>query len=278
MSIYSARPVRWLASLPTGVILLISVGGAAAFAVATTVLLHRIIRGDGREHAGLTAAAYMTALGSLFAILTGFLLNGEYAVLRQTQNLVYEEVAAGSRLAYSTEGLPAADISLIQDALSGYFGTLGTSEWRALERGTPAASAAIPSLARLQQVVFDISSRGYTPSATADGMQTAVADLTGIRRQRVAVSSQSTPVALFVLSLITGVALIVNAILVTLRSGRGFALVAVGIIVIVALDLAAIIGISAPFNGPFQASPDPVVQLAQELRSGQYLPWLAAGR
>ena len=43
-------------------------------------------------------------------------------------------------------------------------------------------------------------------------------------------------------------------------------------------DLAAIIGISAPFNGPFQASPDPVVQLAQELRSGQYLPWLAAGR
>lgn len=270
--------MRWLASLPTGVILLISVGGAAAFAVATTVLLHRAVRADGREHAGLTAAAYMTALGSLFAILTGFLLNGEYAVLRQTQNLVYEEVAAGSRLAFSTEGLPAADIALIQDSLAGYFGTLGTSEWRALGRDTPGVSASVPALAQLQQLVFDISSRGYTPAATADGMQAAVSELTGIRRQRVAVSSQSMPVALFVLSLITGVALIVNAIIVTLRAGKGYALVAVGIIVIVALDLAAIVGISAPFNGPFQASPEPVAQLAAELRNGQYLPWLAAGR
>jgi hypothetical protein len=72
--------------------------------------------------------------------------------------------------------------------------------------------------------------------------------------------------------------LIVNAIVVTLRAGRGYALVALGIIVIVALDLAAIIGISAPFNGPFQASPQPAVELANELRDGQYLPWLAVGR
>jgi hypothetical protein len=86
------------------------------------------------------------------------------------------------------------------------------------------------------------------------------------------------PVALLVLSLMTGVALIVNAIVVTLRAGRGYALVALGIIVIVALDLAAIIGISAPFNGPFQASPQPAVELANELRDGQYLPWLAVGR
>ena len=109
--------MAWLASLPTSVILLISLGGALALALGTTVLLHRVVHTSGREHAGLTAAAYMTALGSLFAILTGFLLNGEYTVLRQTQNLVYEEVAAGSRLAFSTEGLPAADVALIHDAL-----------------------------------------------------------------------------------------------------------------------------------------------------------------
>ena len=270
--------MAWLASLPTSVILLIALGGALALALGTTVLLHRVVHTSGREHAGLTAAAYMTALGSLFAILTGFLLNGEYTVLRQTQNLVYEEVAAGSRLAFSTEGLPAADVALIHDALGNYFDTFGTSEWRALGRGTPALSASVPALAGLQQVVFDIGSRQYTPASTADGMQAAVSDLTGIRRERVAVSSQSMPVALLVLSLMTGVALIVNAIVVTLRAGRGYALVALGIIVIVALDLAAIIGISAPFNGPFQASPQPAVELANELRDGQYLPWLAVGR
>jgi hypothetical protein len=169
-------------------------------------------------------------------------------------------------------------VALIHDALGNYFDTFGASEWRALGRGTPALSASVPALAGLQQVVFDIGSRPYTPASTADGMQAAVSDLTGIRRERVAVSSQSMPVALLVLSLMTGVALIVNAIVVTLRAGRGYALVALGIIVIVALDLAAIIGISAPFNGPFQASPQPAVELANELRDGQYLPWLAVGR
>lgn len=270
--------MRWLASLSPAVILIASVAVATAIAVGTTVVAYRLSRPSGRDHIGITAAAYMTALGSLFAILTGFLLNGEYALLRQTQNIVNEEVAAANRLAFATEGLPAADTSLVQDTLATYFDALGNGEWRALGLNTPENSPAVPALARLQQVVFDIGSRDYTPAATADGMQAAVSDLTGSRRQRVAISSQTTPVALLVLSFITGVALIVNAILVTLRSGRRFALVAAGIVVIVALDLSAIVGISAPFNGPFQASPVPMNQFATELRAGSYLPWLEVNR
>lgn len=270
--------MRWLASLPPAVILVASVALAAAIAVGTTLIAHRLVKSSGRDHVGITAAAYMTALGSLFAILTGFLLNGEYAMLRQTQNIVNEEVAAANRLAYATEGLPAADTALVQDTLATYFDALGAGEWRALGLNAPESSPAVPALARLQQVVFDVGSRSYTPVATADGMQAAVSDLTGSRRQRVAISSQTMPVALLVLSFITGVALIVNAILVTLRSGRRFTLVAVGIVVIVALDLSAIVGISAPFNGPFQASPEPINQFANELRSGGYLPWLELRR
>ena len=267
-----------LVSLPAGWLLVLTLVGVAGFTLSVTWLLHRRVRGDSREHAGLTAAAYMTALGSLFAILTGFLLNGEYATLRQTQNLVYQEVAAGNRLAFSTEGLPAADVAVVQDALASYFAALAASEWRALERGEPDSSTAGDALTRLQQVVFAVGSRDYAPTASVDGLQASVSELTGIRRERIALGTQITPVALVVLSLFTGLALIVNAVVVTLRAGRGFAVVAVGIVIIVGLDLAAIVAISAPFRGPFQASSEPVAQFAAEVRRGDYLPWIGTVR
>lgn len=263
-----------LTSLPAGWLLLFVLGGVLVFSGLMIVVLQRTVRTDGRERAGLVAAAYMTALGSLFAILTGFLLNGEYAVLRDTQRLVYEEVAAGSRVAFSAEGLPAADVSVVQDRLVNYFGSLPGSEWRALSRDAPDESASVGALSDLQRVVFAIGSRPYAPRSSVDGMQAAVGEITGIRRERASVASQSTPVALVVLSVFTGLALIVNAIIVALRSGVGFAVFAVGIIVIVALDLGAVIGISAPFNGPFQVDPAPAAELARDIQRGEYLSWV----
>ncbi len=56
-----------LVALITALTLLVS--GAMVFVFA------RLLGGEEREKAGTTAAAYMTALGSLFAILTGFLIN-----------------------------------------------------------------------------------------------------------------------------------------------------------------------------------------------------------
>ena len=64
-------------------ITLLCVGGAVLFALITLGLLRWLVADRSREPAGLTAAAYMTVLGSLFAILTGFLINTEYTTYRQ---------------------------------------------------------------------------------------------------------------------------------------------------------------------------------------------------
>ena len=40
------------------------------------------------------------------------------------------------------------------------------------------------------------------------------------------------------------------------------------------LDLALIVGLGAPFQGPFQASVEPVERLHDEMAAGQYLPWI----
>lgn len=262
--------MQYLTSLPT-VPLLVLVGLVVGlFSIASMLVIHHFVRGGAREHSSLIAAAYMTAIGSLFAIFSGFLLNGEYTQLRDSQSLVYEEVAAGSRLAYSSEGLPAADVDRVQAALATYLEAVTVSEWPALGRNEPGSPEAASALNDLQRLVFVTGSQLGVNRSSVDAMKGAVGDITGIRRERLAVASQIMPAPLLILSLFAGFALIVNALAVTLRAGRAYALLAGGIMVVVALELGAIIGIAAPFSGPFIADPEPIEQLTEEIRRGDY--------
>ena len=99
----------WLESLPGWAVFAGTLILVVATAVGINFALHRYVRPNRRESIGMTAAAYMTALGSLFAILTGFLINSEYSTLRHTQDLVAQETAASARLAFAPDALPGVE-------------------------------------------------------------------------------------------------------------------------------------------------------------------------
>lgn len=227
-----------------------------------------------RDRAATTAAAYMTALGSLFAIVTGFLINSEYATLRSAQQVVASEAAGISQLAYATAALPPPDAELLQEQLAEYVDTLGTVEWYLLSENRPEASPAFGQLAELQEGLVRVSTRDYPSAEAVASMSDALRTMTQMRRERVAIAAQGLPVALFALSVIAGLALIVNAVVVAARFGRRYVFISGGIVLMVALGLAAILAISAPFRGPFTASPEPLRELATELRNADYLPWV----
>jgi hypothetical protein len=262
--------MRQLTGLPALPLLLVVFGVVGLFSLASMLLLHRYVRGPARDHSSLIAAAYMTAIGSLFAIFSGFLLNGEYTQLRETQRLVFEEVAAGSRLAYSTEGLDTQDVDDVQAALADYLDATVNSEWPALGRSEPGSRDAASALNELQRQVFVTGSQDGVNQSSVDEMKQAVGEITGIRRARLAVASQVMPAPLLILSLLAGFALIVNAMVVTLRAGRAYVVLAAGIIMVVALELVAILGIAAPFSGPFVVDPEPIEQLSVEINAGDY--------
>lgn len=264
----------WLTSLSTGVLLALCVCGIALVSVISLVVLIKLEHG-GSEIAGITAAAYMTALGSLFAILTGFLINSEYATLRETQRAISTEVAAESVLAYASASLPPPDTYRIQALLTKYNNALINSEWRALAINDENQSTAFDALGDLQLEVAELAARPYAPAATMSSMGAALETMTAARAQRVSIASQSLPVPLLALSIISGLALIINALIIALRAGAKYGFVALGIIILVALDFAAVIGLSAPFRGPFVASTAPIEQIIRDISSGAYLPWIS---
>lgn len=255
-------------ALLLGVVLVVLV-----MSVGVAVLLGR--RPEGRrDRAATTAAAYMTALGSLFAIVTGFLINSEYATLRSAQQVVAAEAASISQLAYASAALPPPDAEIVQGQLADYVDSVATVEWYLLSENQPQASPAFAQLAVLQEALVRVSTREYPSAEAVRSMGDALRTMTQMRRERIAIAAQGLPIALFALSVIAGIALIVNAVIVAARYGSRYAVIAAGIILMVALGLAAILAISAPFRGPFTASPEPLRELAAELRNAAYLPWV----
>lgn len=243
-------------------------------AIVVTWAISRFMGPDTRDKAGTVAGSYMTALGSLFAFLTGFMISSEYLTLREARNALGAEVAAASQLAQASGALTPADTGKVQEDLTAYLSVLPPGEWPALAAGVPGASPAAARLRDLQGTVFRVTGKPYVPAAAARTMQDSVNTMTSSRRQRLVIASSSLPSPLFMLSLLAGLALVVNSLLVSGKQGARYALVAAGIVLAVALDLGAILAISGPFTGAFVIDTAPVTELLDELAKGAYLPWV----
>jgi len=263
-----------LTSLPAVVVFPVAILVVLIIADLAHRLLLRFVVEDDRERVGGSAAAYMTALGSLFAILTGFLINSEYTTLRNANTLVAEQTAAASRIGWATEGLPSVVAARVQDALATFLDDVYRTEFIFYETGAGERSPALASFSELQKAVFEVSAQPYAPASSVSGMEGGLGALTTVRGELQALSEQQLPLALFLLCVVAGLALIANAVLVSIRQSRGNPIVAISIVVVVALDLALIIAVSAPFRGGFVASRQPVAALASQVRAGQFASWV----
>lgn len=257
-------------------VLLMSLGLWITFAFVLAFLFHRFIPKESREQVSIVSAAYMTAFGSLFAILTAFLISAEYTSYRAAQSAIGSEVAAADQLASATAGLSPADAERIQSLLTTYLKDVVSSDWEALRFADSSLSPASDSLRELQGEVFARGGREYISPVVAATVQDAVNDIVSARRARAVIADTTLPLPLFGIALIAGIALVVNGLLVASRYSRMYSFVASGIVLVVALDLGAIIIISGPFQGGLTVSPQPIVQLVEEISRGEHLPWVAS--
>ena len=273
--------MEFLTSLPAWVLFAGSILFFAGYAYGLSVFLHTKFPNQSGAPYAHTAEYYNTVIGALFAFLTAFLINSAYSTVRSTNEIVAAEASAANRVAWATRGLPSADVSAVQESLAAYLSALETEEWPHLGEPTSVHSGevdsesalATPELNALQQKVFEVGSRPYVPALSAESLQSAVDDLGAERRARLAAANSVLPFSLFALAVISGIALITNLLVTTLRDGPRASWVSAGIVLVVALDIALILGLTGPFDGPFTVKIDPIVTLFQEISDGRYLPW-----
>ena len=109
-----------LVSLSPGLVFPLFVVLAAAFAFGLSLHLHRRFTGKAAKSMGDTAAAYSTVLGSLFAILTGFLINAAFNTVNTSKQIVVEEAAAANRIAWVARDLGGTGGDRLQSDLQAY--------------------------------------------------------------------------------------------------------------------------------------------------------------
>jgi hypothetical protein len=260
--------VDWLTSLPAGVL----VAGGLAFALLTAVAARLVVRAvvpvSESDHVPSVAAPLMPALGATFGVLIALTLAGEAGYLKSAQDIVANEAAAASRLAWAATS-PGVRSDPIHTALRDYLQATRAREWRdaPAEDGDPDVATAISVL---EQTVRAEAARSELGTPASTELLVSLDAITGGRRERIAAASRELPMLYVVTLVVAGVMLIANAGALAFRSSLRTALLVVGLAVVVGLSLALLFSLAAPWRGSLIVDGHPIDAVIDDLQAGLF--------
>lgn len=239
--------------------------GSLVGALALDALIDR----EGQKQIGALAAPLMPVLGGLFAFLTAFAINTEWNQLRDAQQSLDHEADAAARLAWIADS-PGLDGQALRDSLRSYLRLVVAEEWPGLEQGfgSKRARNALASLGGEARRSVSTGS-DVSPPIAAD-LLGATDELAAYRRDRLSLAARNIPPALLLLVLSSGVFVCLDAILLALHHQAWIAAAISVLVVIVALDLALVVAVTAPYQGPITVDPSPLRGVLEEIDRGVF--------
>ena len=263
--------MTWLTSLPVGVLVVGSLVLAGLVAVGSRLAINRFVPAEDEGQVRAIAGPLMPALAATFSVLTALTLASEAGYLRAAQDIVSTEAAQASRLAWAST-TPGVESEPIPASLTDYLRDTRANEWHgatADERADPETTEAIADLERTVRAEAADPDLG-TPTGTE--LLASLDGVTVARRDRIAASSREIPVLYVITLAISGAALVANAGALTFRHGRRAALLVAGLACVVAISMALLFSLAAPWDGPLVATGGPLDAMIRDLQSGYFSP------
>jgi hypothetical protein len=258
--------MNWLTSLPAGVLVAGWVVVALLAAALGRWLSITLVPVGDREQFERVASALMPALGATFAVLIAITLSSEAGYLRQAQDVVSDEAAAASRLAWAATS-PRVAPEPIHEALLDYLQTTRRDEWRG-DRASAGAEPVGQALAALERATREQAAQAELGTPASSELLSAVDAVSSTRRERLAAASRQIPVLYVVTLVASGLALVGNAGALTYRTSKRSATVVVGLAVVVGLSLALLFALGAPWRGPLVVGGGPLDSIVSDLQAG----------
>ncbi|WP_426571570.1 DUF4239 domain-containing protein [Aquihabitans sp. McL0605] len=257
-----------LVGLPAWLVVLVSAAGCASLAIGFRWILRHHL-GDDVRSTSLVAGPLMPALGAVFALLTATTLSAEATQFRSAEDNVSAEAAAASRMAWAATS-PGIDTVAIQKELVSYLRLTRLHEWSGGDSdGSPAVMTA---LSALERTVRTEAAQEEVGSAQGGELLGALDSLTSLRRQRLATRANELPDLYLIVVLMSGLALIANSAALALDHRPRVAALTAGLVVVVALAMALLLAISAPFSGGFIVDGGPIDVIRASLAAGGFQP------
>lgn len=259
----------WLTSQSLGVLVVGCLAIAGLAAVGSRLAVRALVPQPEREAAQGVAAPLMSPLGAAFAILAALTLANEAGYLSSAQQIVSNEAADASRLAWAAT-MPGVRPAPIQTTLRNYLQATRANEWHGANASEGSDTATVQAVARLERVVRTEAARPELGTPTSTELLTALDSLTNDRRARLASASREPP-GFYVLTLaVSGLALIAGAAALTIRARRRVAVLIGGLTVVVGLSLALILALGNPWRGETFVGGHPIDAVIHDLGSGYF--------
>jgi hypothetical protein len=261
--------VTWLTSLPAAAL---AAGGLAVTllaAIGGRLAARALLPPTERESAYTIAAPLLPALGALFALLMALSLAGEASFLASAQGTVSNEAADASRLAWAATS-PGVGSAPIQSALLGYLRATRANEWHGSSAADGDDPATADALASLERAVRAQAGRPAIGTPTSTELLASLDALTNDRRARLADAAHQLPGLYVIVLALSGLALLLNAIVLTVRSGARPALLTSGLVAVIGLSMALLFALGTPWRGSITVSGQPIDAVAHDLSTGYF--------
>jgi len=260
----------FLTGLPWWILFPIALLFVGCIAILARVASTRLLK-DHASQSSTNAGPLMPTLGVLFALLSSFAIAAQWTNQSAAESVVSRMSTSSARLAWASTA-PGASTIKIQDALAADLAATAGNGWDQLQTGDNILFNESPSYRELQQTVRD-SVYSATMSVPASTELLSAVDEVGASRHELAdAANRGLPTLLLVVLALSGIALTVNAITLTVASHRRAAFVITSVVILVSLDLALLLVLAAPFRGTLQTSSKPITAVAQRIQEGFYSP------
>jgi len=259
----------WLTSQPVGVL----IGGCLAVAVliviASRLAVRTFLSESHHDGAYSIAAPLMSPLGAGFAILAALTLANEASALTDAESIVSSEAADVSRLAWAAT-TPGVEAGPVHAALLRYLEATRENEWHGPEAAVGNDAATSSAVADLERAVRVQAVKPGLGTPASSELLSSVDAVTTDRRARLAAAAKQLP-GLYVITLVvSGIVLIVNAGVLTVRVQRRGALVIGGLTVVLGLSVALILALGNLWGGSVGVSGYPLDAVVDDLTRGYF--------
>jgi hypothetical protein len=258
----------WLISLPAGLLVVGWLAFALLVAFGARCAVRAVVPPGEHDEVQRIASPLMPALGAAFGVLIALTLAGEAGYLKSAQDIVADEAAASSRLAWAATS-PGVRSTPIHVALREYLQATRSAEWRGAAAADGDATVA-DAIALLEQEVRAEAARTELGTPASTELLASLDAVTSTRRQRMAAAARQVPVLYVVTLVVAGVALIANAGALGIRSSVRTSLLLVGLAVVVGLSLALLFSLGGPWRGSLVVNSHPIDAVLDDLQTGYF--------
>lgn len=244
-----------LYALPSWLLFVLLVGGAAGLAWVGTVELRRRVKPPEDEKHNEVAGFIFATVGVLYAVLLAFVVIVVWEQYLTAESNVAQEAAALITVARDASSFPEPARAQVHDQLRAYAELVMRDEWRTMNESTLEHEESGAALARIN-TVWRIY-RSLPPSQIDPHTTESLDTLSTARAARLESNAAALPDILWLGLVVGAVVTIGFSLVLTMENVQFHAAFVVLLTVVIATSLWMILMINHPFGGAVQVSDAP---------------------